>query len=172
MATESNFEESPAVPVTHGHPEGAHHPPGGVTIYVMVAVALVFLTSLSYATHLPIWNTLVGDNLAVKRTWMMAVSCTKAMLVILFFMHLKWEANWKWIVTVPASMMSILLMLALVPDIGRRMYHASHERMIYAAEVPPGEPIPGTGLRPPRHQMGQPQIHGPSEPPLSPNNGE
>jgi hypothetical protein len=100
---------------------------------------------------------------------MMAVSCTKAMLVILFFMHLKWEANWKWVVTVPASMMSILLMLALVPDIGRRMYHASHERMIYAAEVPPGEPRPGTSHRPPRHQMGQPQLKGPSEPPLPPS---
>ena len=66
-----------------------HHGPQGVGIYVAVAVALVFLTSLSYATHIPLWDTLVGDSLAIKRTWMMAVSCTKAMLVIMFFMHLK-----------------------------------------------------------------------------------
>src|SRR4029079_993938 len=157
MTTESNFEESPAVPVTHGHPEGAHHPPSGVTIYVMVAVGLAFLTSLSYATHLPIWNTLVGDNLAVKRTWMMAVSCTKAMLVILFVMHLKWEANWKWIVTVPASMMSILLMLALVPDIGRRMNHASRQRLTFAAAQPEREAKgePGTARQPAKHPVGE-----------------
>jgi cytochrome c oxidase subunit 4 len=157
MTTQSNFEESPAVKATHGHPEGAHHPPSGVTIYVMVAVGLVILTSFSYATHLPLWSTLIGDSLVVKRTWMMAVSCTKAMLVILFFMHLKWEANWKWIVTVPASMMSILLMLALVPDIGRRMRNASHERLTYAAEQPEREAKgePGTARRPAKHPVGE-----------------
>ena len=32
---------------------------------------------------------------------MMAVSCTKAMLVILFFMHVKYEANWKYVLTIP-----------------------------------------------------------------------
>ena len=34
---------------------------------------------------------------------MMAVSCTKAMLVILFFMHVKYEANWKYVLTIPAG---------------------------------------------------------------------
>ena len=52
MTTESNFEESPAIPVTHGHTQGAHHPPSGVAVYVMVAIGLVILTSFSYATHL------------------------------------------------------------------------------------------------------------------------
>ena len=112
-------------------PHAEHH--GGVGLYVTVAVALVVLTSFSYATHLPFWETLVGDSVAVKRVWMMGVSCTKAMLVILFFMHLKWEANWKWVLTVPASMMSMLLIFALVPDIGLRMRHASHQRLTYSA---------------------------------------
>ena len=52
---------------------------------------------------------------------MMAVSCTKAMLVILFFMHVKYEANWKYVLTIPAGMMSMFLMLMLVPDVGMRM---------------------------------------------------
>ena len=52
---------------------------------------------------------------------MMAISCTKAMLVIMFFMHLLWEANWKWVLTIPATFMSIFLMLMLVPDIGWRI---------------------------------------------------
>ena len=71
---------------------------------------------------------------------MMAVSCTKAMLVIMFFMHLLWEANWKWVLTIPASFMSIFLMLMLVPDIGWRQNngyaHYSRERWLFAADPP------------------------------------
>jgi cytochrome c oxidase subunit 4 len=71
---------------------------------------------------------------------MMAVSCTKAMLVIMFFMHLLWEANWKWVLTIPATFMSIFLMLMLVPDVGWRQNngyaHYSEERLLFAADPP------------------------------------
>lgn len=118
------------------HDDHEHH--GGTGIYLAVAVALVFLTACSYWTYTPLWP--FGENIAIKRLWMMAVSCTKAMLVIMFFMHLKWEANWKWVLTVPASIMSALLILALVPDVGLRMRPGpwagpSFQRMIHAAEV-------------------------------------
>jgi len=36
-------------------------------------------------------------------------------------MHLKYEADWKYVLTIPASMMSVFLALALVPDIGMRV---------------------------------------------------
>ncbi len=119
-------------------PHHAHgEPHAGVTVYVTVAVALVFLTACSYWTYTPFWP--FGESIAIKRLWMMAVSCTKAMLVILFFMHLKWEANWKWILTVPASLMSLLLVLALVPDIGLRFIETTHsspsqQRLTFAAD--------------------------------------
>ena len=74
-----------------------------------------------------------GD-VGVARAFMMAVSCTKAMLVILFFMHVKYEANWKYVLTIPAGMMSLFLMLMLVPDIGNRLHHASQERLNAGAE--------------------------------------
>jgi cytochrome c oxidase subunit 4 len=143
-----SFDATDPHSVEHGHG-------GSIRTYVMVALALVFLTACSYWTYTPFWP--FGDNVAIKRTWMMAVSCTKAMLVILFFMHLKWEANWKWVLTVPASMMSLLLVLALVPDVGRRMRTASRERMINAAEQPEREAAgePGTALRPAEHPVGE-----------------
>jgi len=137
-------------------PHSAEHGHGGsIRTYVMVALALVFLTACSYWTYTPFWP--FGDNLAIKRTWMMAVSCTKAMLVILFFMHLKWEANWKWVLTVPASMMSLLLVLALVPDVGRRMRGASRERLTHAAELsaPPAAGKSGTASHPAEHPAGE-----------------
>ena len=52
---------------------------------------------------------------------MMAVSCVKTMLVVLFFMHLLWEANWKYVLTIPAAMMSLFLVIMLVPDVGCRV---------------------------------------------------
>ena len=78
---------------------------------------------------------------------MMAVSCAKAMLVILFFMHMLWEANWKYVLTIPASMMSIFLLLMLIPDVGRRTDRYSEERWLYAAKPTPPARIPQTEHR-------------------------
>ena len=106
-------------------------------LFITVFFALCGLTTLSFLTYFDFWNENVPTN--VSRAFMMAVSCTKAMLVIMFFMHLKWEANWKWVLTAPVIFMSALLVFALVPDVGFRMQHASHQRMIYAAEEPAAE---------------------------------
>ena len=143
-----SFDATDPHSVEHGHG-------GSIRTYVMVALALVFLTACSYWTYTPFWP--FGDNLAIKRTWMMAVSCTKAMLVILFFMHLKWEANWKWVLTVPASLMSLLLVLALVPDVGWRWSNASRDRKINAAEVPARDAAgkSGAALRSADHPIGE-----------------
>jgi cytochrome c oxidase subunit 4 len=103
---------------------------GGVGKYIAVFVGLCILTAISFGiANSPLKNT-------PEITWvmMMAVSCAKAMLVILFFMHLKWEANWKYVLTIPASIMSIFLLLMLVPDVGLRGRHYSEERRLHAAE--------------------------------------
>ncbi len=94
----------------HGH--------GGLAKYFYVFIALCVLTSASFFTYSPAWP--FKDQPQVGWAFMMAVSCTKAMLVILFFMHIKYEANWKYVLTIPAGMMSIFLMLMLVPDVGMR----------------------------------------------------
>ncbi len=111
-----------------------HESHGGYGLYIGVFIALCVLTTLSFLTYFDFWRNHVPIN--ISRAFMMAVSCTKAMLVIMFFMHLKWEANWKWVLTAPMIVMSALLIFALVPDIGMRMRHASQTRMIYAAERP------------------------------------
>ncbi len=116
------------------HDDHNGHEQHGVGLYIFVFVALCVLTTMSFLTYSDLWRLYVSPE--VSRVFMMAVSCTKAMLVIMFFMHLKWEANWKWVLTVPASVMSVLLIVALRPDVGLRMRHASHTRMIHAAEEP------------------------------------
>jgi cytochrome c oxidase subunit 4 len=113
------------------HPEHHH---GGLTKYIFVFLALCVLTGASFFTYSNAWPW--KDQPQVGWAFMMAVSCTKAMLVILFFMHVKYEANWKYVLTIPAGMMSIFLLLMLVPDIGLRTHHYSEERQLYT-----GKPI-------------------------------
>ncbi|REJ68585.1 MAG: hypothetical protein DWQ31_07435 [Planctomycetota bacterium] len=112
----------------HGEHEHAHH--GSIGPYIAVFVALCVLTAISFLTNMEFWQKQVPES--VSRTIMMAVSCAKALLVIMFFMHLKYEANWKYVLTIPAGLMSIFLVLMLVPDIGLRtdngLYGYSKER--------------------------------------------
>ena len=130
MADPQTRTEPPAdSPAAHGAPSDPH---GGVRKYIAVAIALTVLTSASFLTYFPFWDQHVPDH--VSRAFMMAVSCAKAMLVLLFFMHLLWEANWKYVLTIPAVTLAVFLVLMLVPDIGRRTAHYSEERLLHAAQ--------------------------------------
>jgi cytochrome c oxidase subunit 4 len=119
-----------------GHGAGAHADAGahGTTKqYLVVCAALMILTVVSFVTFRLLHDTQVQVTWAV----MMAVSCAKALLVMLFFMHLKWEASWKYVLTIPATIMAIFLMIALVPDIKWRFEQIaggrepSNERLLH-----------------------------------------
>jgi cytochrome c oxidase subunit IV len=118
------------------HPDDHHH--GGIGQYLMVFAALCVLTGMSFFTYSSYWP--FREQKQITWAFMLAVSCTKAMLVIMFFMHSLWEANWKWVLTIPASCMSIFLMLMLVPDVGMRQNNGyarySRERLLWAADPP------------------------------------
>jgi cytochrome c oxidase subunit 4 len=116
----------------HGDAEDHGHGHGGSGKYIAVFFALCILTMFSFLTYFPFWYESIP--LPVSRAFMMAVSCTKALLVMAFFMHLIWEANWKYVLTIPAGLMSIFLMLMLVPDIGCRYPKYTLERLTHAAD--------------------------------------
>jgi cytochrome c oxidase subunit 4 len=121
-----------------GHDSHDHADHGGNAKYILVFVALCVLTCGSFLTYFDFWRSHVPVQ--ASRALMMAISCTKAMLVIMFFMHLLWEANWKWVLTIPATFMSVFLMFMLVPDIGWRINNGyarySEQRWLYAANPP------------------------------------
>ncbi len=108
----------------------AHHG-GSIKTYVLVFLALCLLTTASFFTYSEFWR----EHFSTQAGWafMMAVSCTKALLVVLFFMHLLYEANWKYVLTIPTIFMSIFLVLMLIPDVGMRMNRASEERLRHMA---------------------------------------
>jgi cytochrome c oxidase subunit 4 len=126
---------------SHGHGEGAaaehddhDHGHGGIGKYLAVTIALVVLTAISFTAGS---SPAIMGTPALGWTIMLAVSCCKALLVMLFFMHLLWEANWKYVLTIPASIMSIFLLLMLVPDVMERTRRYSEERWLRAPVYPP-----------------------------------
>jgi cytochrome c oxidase subunit 4 len=131
----SDQDHGPTSSVHHAdHAAASHddHGHGGTGKYWAVFFALCVLTAASFFTYSDAWP--FHDTPSVGWTFMMAVSCTKAMLVMLFFMHLLWEANWKYVLTIPAAMMSVFLLLMLVPDVGCRVNRYSEERLLHAAD--------------------------------------
>ena len=111
--------------------EHDEHHGGSIKTYVVVFLALCVLTTASFFTYSEFWR----EHFSPQAGWafMMAVSCTKALLVVLFFMHLLYEANWKYVLTIPMVFMSIFLVLMLIPDVGMRMNRVSEERRRHMA---------------------------------------
>lgn len=122
---------------TDHQPAAGHaHDHGSMSrMALKVFIALCVLTCASLLTYTPFWQERVP--MKVGRAVMLAVSFTKAYLVVAFFMHLWWESKWKYIVTFPAMLVSALLCLSLVPDIGQRTEQYDAARLLNAPEPMP-----------------------------------
>ena len=125
----------------HGH--DADHGHGSMKLYLGVFGALVVCTAISFGVGS---SPLMEGELAwIGQVFMIAISCVKSLLVMLVFMHLVWEANWKYVLTIPASLMSVFLMCMLMPDVMLRTRRYAEERWRYAAE----EEYPAISVRDP-----------------------
>ena len=98
-------------------------------LFAVIFAILLGLTILSFGVA----NSSLMDQPVRGWTAMLVISVAKAILVIVFFMHLKWESNWKFVLTIPAAVMSALLVLVLIPDIGNRTKSYSNDRQKFAA---------------------------------------
>ena len=52
----------------------------------------------------------------------LAIASAKALCVMLYFMHLKFERNWKYVLLAPTFVLACGLPLALLPDVGVHYY--------------------------------------------------
>ena len=59
------------------------------------------------------------NNKLLTVLFVMAIAMIKASFVMRFFMHLKFEGRWKYVMLVPTCLLAIVLVAALLPDIGR-----------------------------------------------------
>lgn len=63
----------------------------------------------------------------------LTVACLKAMFVMLYFMHLKFEGNWKIVLLAPTMVLALAIIAALTPDIGMHYYDVQVPQIIEAA---------------------------------------
>lgn len=111
--------------------------------YFTVFLALCALTAVSVVAdllHLADHRILVAI--------VMAVATAKALCVMLFFMHLKFERAWKYLLLGPTAVLAAAVPLALAPDIGLHYYLQDvpqvqeYERLRAAGPQPPVEHHP------------------------------
>ena len=73
---------------------------------------------------------------AITGVLVLAVACAKALCVMMFFMHLKFEGNWKYVLLAPTTILAIGLPIALFPDIGRSYYtNTAPQTGVWADEI-------------------------------------
>jgi cytochrome c oxidase subunit IV len=85
--------------------------------YLLIFITLCGCTLLSI-----IFDVVEISNKGVLITLVLGVAVAKALFVMLFFMHLKFEGNWKFVLLAPTTILAIGLPLALLPDIGVHYY--------------------------------------------------
>jgi cytochrome c oxidase subunit 4 len=117
--------------MNHPAPIDTDAPKSHGKVFLTVFLLLCALTGLSFW----IANSHLMDDRFVGWMAMMGVSVAKAFLVITFFMHLWWEKNWKYVMTIPAFLMAALLVMLLVPDVADRVSTYSRTRSGNAPKV-------------------------------------
>lgn len=93
----------------HGH----HNHPN----YLLVFAALCGFTILSILA-----DVVTLPSYAVKLVVVLAVATCKALCVMSWFMHLKYERAWKFVLLAPTTILALGLPLALAPDIAEHYY--------------------------------------------------
>ncbi len=93
----------------HGNHAGNHIHPN----YILVFVGLLILTSISF---------FASEAIGSKTTTVllvMGLSSLKTLLVAMFFMHVKFEGKWLYVILVPSCILAAVLICALLPDIAK-----------------------------------------------------
>src|SRR6266481_1069324 len=111
----------------------AEHGPNFQT-YIFVFIALCVGTGLSFLA-----NLLLGQGGA--SFWIiMAVAVFKATLVAMIFMHLKFDWGRLYCIVIPVSVMAVMMLIVLLPDIVLGWHYGFMAQL----EVPAaGQNVPG-----------------------------
>jgi cytochrome c oxidase subunit 4 len=91
--------------VAEEHQQEAHAP------YLLVWLWLAILTGVEY-----FYAAGLKDFFVILLGGLLVLAGIKAALVAWYFMHLKFEGKWVYLLIVPAIVLATILVLALVPD--------------------------------------------------------
>jgi caa(3)-type oxidase subunit IV len=104
-----NVQEHP------GQPSVAHDHGPTLKLYLTIFIALSVFTVISFAV-----NDLVRHKVLEAETGfalILGVAVVKAVLVGMIFMHLKYDWGRLFFIIIPVSIMGVLLIVVLLPDI-------------------------------------------------------
>lgn len=151
-------EHTAAPGVEHAAPD-EHHPHVN---YWYIFYALCVLTGLSVLADLVRDNSTFAGIIGEHRVKVvicfivLAVACAKALFVMLYFMHLKFEGKWKFVLLAPTIVLAMAIPAALMPDIGSHYYDYEVPQL-----VPDEEPAHGAeGHATPAEHGAVPAEHG------------
>lgn len=65
----------------------------------------------------------------------LAVACAKALFVMIYFMHLKFEGKWKYVLLSPTIILAMGLTIAMTPDIGIHYYTNESPQIDYLKQA-------------------------------------
>ncbi len=102
--------------------------------YWLIFIALCICTALSVIADLIPAETFGPAAIAFI---VLAIAAAKALFVMTFFMHLKFEGPWKFVILAPTAILAMGLMLALLPDIGVHYYPTDVPQNEYRTIAPP-----------------------------------
>ena len=124
-----------------GHPDHAHpfpeeRPTGpNFKTYMLVFYALCVFTALSF-----VFNTLANYEIISHGTsvvLIVMVAIVKALCVAMIFMHLKFDWGRLYCIIIPVSIMAVMMVIVLLPDIVIGWHHGFGSKTDEAAAVAP-----------------------------------
>ena len=108
----------------HGEPH-AHHPN-----YWAIFLALCGLTAVSWLLDESVGWGLLNSHVVLSAL-VLAVALAKALFVAVYFMHLKFEGRWKYVLLTPTLVLALGFPIALAPDLSFQYYPADTRQSRY-----------------------------------------
>jgi len=127
--------------MSEGHPDHAHpasgeaHAGPNFQTYIMVFCALCVFTALSF-----VFNTLANYGVIsheMSVVLIVIVAVIKALCVAMIFMHLKFDFGRLYCIIIPVSIMAVMMIIVLLPDIVIGCHHGLYAKTDEAAAVAP-----------------------------------
>ena len=126
--------------MSDGHPDHAHpfpdeHAAGpNFKTYMAIFFALCVFTALSFVFNELARHDIISYDASVAAIVIVAI--VKALCVALIFMHLKFDFGRLYCIIIPVSIMAVMMIIVLLPDIVIGWHHGLHEREEAAVVAP------------------------------------
>ena len=142
-AAPSDASTPPDAAATLEASHAVHHPNYWAIFWVLCGLTLVsWLLDESKG-----WGLLSSH--VMLSALVLAVATAKALFVASYFMHLKFEGRWKYVLLAPTLILAMGLPLAMAPDLSFQYYEPDTTQSRYLDSLPPdGQSAGRSELRP------------------------